>query len=274
MEPVPRTSYVEQQLTARASPRNAAIRQLIAVLLAIPHRLDRELIQFLLASRPGFVVTAAVGTRSDLKAAASGPRPDVVFLELTGPATVDRPRVVDVRHYFPGVPVLAATPHDQEECPILRLARQRAASGGVGEISLTPDCLAVAVMQGAHGAIRRTGSIDEFCAALLRVANGATWFDDGLSERLARWTRLSRRKTGRPLLSPREVDVARRIVGGHSNKEIAAQLGLSEPTVKKHVGHLMEKLELSDRLQLGLFLVGHRFLLEKTLRRPPASRPR
>lgn len=263
------TCQVERDQAAPVARSDEVAPRSVAVLLVIPHRLDRELFHLLLTSRPGFVVTAAVGTRSELKAATSGPRPDVVFLELTGPAAANRLRVVDVRHHFPGVPVLATTPHDQEECPILHLARQRAESGGVGEVSLTPDCLAVAVMQGAHGAIRRTGSIDELCVALLRVANGATWFDDGLSERLVRWTRLARRKPGRPLLSPREVDVARRIVGGHSNKEIAAQLGLSEPTVKKHVGHLMEKLELSDRLQLGLFLVGHRFLLEKTLRRPP-----
>ena len=263
------TSEVERDRTAPVARSDEVAPRSVAVLLAIPHRLDRELFQFLLTSRPGFVVTAAVGRRSDLKAAASGPRPDVVFLELTGPAAADRPRVIDVRHHLPGIPVLATTPHDQEECPILHLARQRARSGKIGDAFPTPDCLAVAVMQGAHGAIRRTGSIDELCVALLRVANGATWFDDGLSERLVRWKNLDRKESGRPLLSPREVDVARRIVGGHSNKEIAAQLGLSEPTVKKHVGHLMEKLELSDRLQLGLFLVGHRFLLEKTLRRPP-----
>lgn len=243
----------------------------IAVLLAIPHRLDRELFNSLLAVRPGFVVAAMVGTRSELEAASCGPTPDVVLLELTGPVATSRLRVVDVRHHFPGVPVLATSPHDEDECPILHLARQRAESGQVGEASPMPDCLAVAVMQGAHGAIRRTGSVDEFCAALRQVAQGATWFDKGLSERLAQWAHIARAKPGRPLLSPREIDVARQIVGGHSNKEIASQLRLSEPTVKKHVGHLMEKLELSDRLQLGLFLVRHRFLLEKTLHQAEIS---
>jgi len=57
-----------------------------------------------------------------------------------------------------------------------------------------------------------------------------------------------------PRLSERELDVAMLIAEGRSNKEIAHALGIGVPTVKKHVGRLLEKLGLHDRLQLGLFL--------------------
>ena len=60
--------------------------------------------------------------------------------------------------------------------------------------------------------------------------------------------------TAFPRLSERELDVAVLIAEGRSNKEIAHALGISVPTVKKHVGRLLEKLELHDRLQVGLFL--------------------
>jgi len=43
---------------------------------------------------------------------------------------------------------------------------------------------------------------------------------------------------------------------------------MSEPTAKKHVGRLMLKLEVDDRLQLGLFLARPRFLLEKHSHQP------
>ena len=60
--------------------------------------------------------------------------------------------------------------------------------------------------------------------------------------------------TAFPRLSERELDVAVLIAEGRSNKEIAHALGISVPTVKKHVGRLLEKLGLHDRLQVGLFL--------------------
>jgi two-component system nitrate/nitrite response regulator NarL len=60
---------------------------------------------------------------------------------------------------------------------------------------------------------------------------------------------------GSRALSTRELDVAGLIADGRSNKEIARALGISEPTVKKHVGHVLEKLGLQDRLQIGIHVV-------------------
>ena len=59
---------------------------------------------------------------------------------------------------------------------------------------------------------------------------------------------------GRKLFSERETQVAALISEGRSNKEISTGLKISEPTVKKHVGHILEKLGLADRLQAGLYL--------------------
>lgn len=56
------------------------------------------------------------------------------------------------------------------------------------------------------------------------------------------------------LLSKRELDVAELIKTGESNKAIAAKLNISERTVKAHLTSIFNKLEISDRLHLALFL--------------------
>jgi len=65
-------------------------------------------------------------------------------------------------------------------------------------------------------------------------------------------------KAQQPLLSGREAEVAREVVKGLSNKEIAAKLGITERTVKAHMGAIFEKLGVRDRLQLVLRLSEHR----------------
>jgi DNA-binding NarL/FixJ family response regulator len=51
--------------------------------------------------------------------------------------------------------------------------------------------------------------------------------------------------------------VARLIGHGSSNKEISTSLGISELTVKKHVGSILRRLGLHDRLQLGICVARH-----------------
>jgi len=58
-------------------------------------------------------------------------------------------------------------------------------------------------------------------------------------------------------LSAREMEVARKVAAGLSNKEIAASLGITERTVKAHLGAIFEKLGVRDRLQLMLRLSAH-----------------
>jgi len=61
--------------------------------------------------------------------------------------------------------------------------------------------------------------------------------------------------------------VLRLIAKGQSNKEIAAAMGISDRTVKKHVSNVLEKLHLQDRLQLGVFVARNPLVLSS--RRAP-----
>jgi two-component system nitrate/nitrite response regulator NarL len=70
--------------------------------------------------------------------------------------------------------------------------------------------------------------------------------EPGALRGVAREIRL-RERAGRTLLSRRELEVLRRIAAGRRTPAIARELRLSETTVKTHVAHLMEKLDVSDR---------------------------
>ena len=61
-----------------------------------------------------------------------------------------------------------------------------------------------------------------------------------------------------------ETEVAELIADGRSNKEIAQALNISEPTVKKHVGHILGKLRLQDRLLIGLYVARNPLVLRRS----------
>lgn len=97
------------------------------------------------------------------------------------------------------------------------------------------------------------------------VGQGGLWIGESLMTRLVEAT--ARIETKTPMessdswtfpLTPREQEVARAIAEGASNKEIARGLGITERTVKLHVGAVLEKLGVRDRLQIALIVSGVR----------------
>lgn len=95
------------------------------------------------------------------------------------------------------------------------------------------------------------------------VLQGGLWIGESLMQRLVSAT--SRLQAGTVAtksevwskgLTDREKQVASTLAGGASNKEIARALGITERTVKAHVGAVLEKLEVRDRLQLSLIVNG------------------
>ncbi len=105
-----------------------------------------------------------------------------------------------------------------------------------------------------------------------RVHEGEVWAERKLIPRLmeeyaSQWDeRLEQRRKSDSrlsLLTPREREIAFLIAAGGSNKEIAKRLHVSEGTVKAHLTAIFRKLGISDRLQLGLFLVNPNWDLQR-----------
>ena len=93
------------------------------------------------------------------------------------------------------------------------------------------------------------------------VSQGGLWIGETLMNRLVDATaRTAIDKPADPgdswaaLLTPREQEVARAVSEGASNKEIARGLGITERTIKLHVGAVLEKLGVRDRLQIALIV--------------------
>ncbi|MFB3903255.1 MAG: response regulator [Acidobacteriota bacterium] len=95
---------------------------------------------------------------------------------------------------------------------------------------------------GARGYILKSAMREELLRAVRTVHQGQRYVDPAVAPILAE------RLSCRPLTS-RELDVLRMVVKGLGNKEIAAALNIAEVTVKLHMSHLFEKLEVSDRTQ-------------------------
>ncbi|HTJ96896.1 MAG TPA: response regulator transcription factor [Rhodocyclaceae bacterium] len=94
------------------------------------------------------------------------------------------------------------------------------------------------------------------------VAQGGLWIGESLMQRLLTTTSKMARAANAPrqdwaaVLTPRELEVARAVANGSSNKEIARELDITERTVKAHVGAILEKLQVRDRLQISLKING------------------
>jgi two-component system nitrate/nitrite response regulator NarL len=63
-------------------------------------------------------------------------------------------------------------------------------------------------------------------------------------------------------LTPRERDLLRGIIAGRTNREMAAEFGLSEQSIKNVLSTMYQKCHVRNRLQLALFAVRHRLITE------------
>ena len=91
-----------------------------------------------------------------------------------------------------------------------------------------------------------------FVEAVRRVANGGSWLDPLVVERM-----VNRRRDAGPVdhLTPREREVALLVVDGHSDREIAQRLHLSHHTVSQYVKRIYRKLDVASRVALTRLLL-------------------
>ncbi len=202
----------------------------IRVLIVDDHTLFREGLCALFSSeRDVEVVGEAAGGEEAVRKAVEL-RPDVVVMDLMMPGVNGIEATRRIRAALPEAKVLVLSMYDDEEHV------QRLLAGG------------------ASGYMLKRATSDELLRALKEVVAGGMPLDPAVAAKVVK--DYVRRVQGEaepeagPDLTPRELEVLRRIAEGFTNQAIAEQLGISRKTVDVHRTNLMRKLDLHDVTEL------------------------
>jgi DNA-binding NarL/FixJ family response regulator len=210
----------------------------ISVLLADDQPLLRRGFRMILEAEDGLTVAGEAGDGAEAVELARQVRPDVVLMDIRMPGTDGIEATRRITAAEPGIRVLVLTTFDLDEYAFGAL---RAGASGFLLKDVRPAELVAAVRTVASGdavvSPRVTRRLLEEYAQQLPVADGDA--EAGVD----RYPQLSS-------LTEREREVLEVVAQGLSNIEIATSLYVSETTVKSHVGRILAKLGLRDRVQI------------------------
>ncbi|QYX75658.1 response regulator [Streptomyces akebiae] len=204
-------------------------RPAVRVLVVDDQTLIRDGIASLLSIRPGIAVVGTAVNGRDAVAKTLELGPDVVLMDVRMPEMDGVEAVAVLRSRAPECRVVMLTTFDDEEYVVQ------------------------ALRAGAHGYLLKDLPAEELAHAVRLAHAGVTQLDSSVAHHLT----TSLPCPGPPqapavALSPRETDILRLVAQGHTNREIAARLYLSEGTVKNHVSRILTRLALRDRTQAAL----------------------
>ena len=208
---------------------------MIRLLVVDDHPIVRAGLVAVLAEEPGLEIVGEAADGDEAVRIAAETHPDVVLMDLR----------------MPGVDGVAAT---------ARLAAGDAGTPAPRVLILTTyetdEQILAAVEAGAGGYLLKAAPRAEIVAAIRSVAAGQSALSPQVAVRLVE---RMRRPAAEPVLTPRELDVLRRVAQGRSNRQIGVDLGIGEATVKTHLQKAFDKLDAPDRtravtraMELGL----------------------
>lgn len=213
----------------------------IRVLVVDDHAVVRRGLWAFLDSEPDFeVVGDADGGAQALELLArldaEGRRPDVVVLDLQMAPVDGIETTRRIRARYDDIEVVALTSFGEEER------------------------VYAALEAGASGYLLKDSDADEVAAAVRAARRGELQLDPALARRLTLSLGAARRRKPEAELTTREVEVLRLLGAGKANKEIAAELSISERTARTHVSSILRKLGLTSRTQAALWAVREGFV--------------
>jgi two-component system, NarL family, response regulator len=189
-----------------------------AILVVDDHALVRTGVVNILSHESDLHVVAEAANGVEALDAFAKHHPDVTLLDLRMPVMEGVETVRQIRALDPNAKVIVLTTYDTDE-DITR-----------------------ALKAGAKAYVLKDISADGLIACIHDVLAGKTYLAPAAAAKLAEGM-------ARVQVTPRELSTLRLMADGQSNKEIANTLGISERTVKTHLGHLFEKLGVTSRTE-------------------------
>ncbi len=208
----------------------------IRLMMVDDHRMFLQGLRTLIEMEPDIEVVGECNNGYDALEAVMHLQPDVVLMDINMPGMngVEVTRQILERRPQTGVIILTMYREDAQVFHALK--------------------------NGARGYILKDVETGEVVRAVRAVARGESMIDPVLATRvLSEFKRLWQQTDSHPRdgLTEREVTILRLIAAGNSNKEIGAELCLSEKTIKNYITVIFQKLQLSDRTQAAVYAVQH-----------------
>jgi two-component system nitrate/nitrite response regulator NarL len=210
----------------------------IRILLIDDHALFRSGVHAILQRQSDFEVVGEAADGIEGLKRAKQFLPDVILLDLNMPG-------------LSGLETLKLLVQDVPQAAVVMLT-----------VSEELDELALALRDGACGYLLKSIETETLASAIRKAAAGYPVIADDMTAKLVASMRAPK---AAPVAAPvaadplttRERDIMRELARGASNKEIARSLLLAESTVKIHVRSILRKLNLTSRVQVAIYAVGH-----------------
>ncbi|MFL5778405.1 MAG: response regulator [Chloroflexota bacterium] len=209
----------------------------LRLLIVDDHEVVREGLVALLDRREGFQVVAQAGTVAESIEAARKHEPDIVVMDVRLPDGSGIEACREIRAERPETRVVMLTSYPDEEAVLS------------------------AIVAGASGYLLKQIRARDLVAALETVGRGESLLDPAVTEKVLE--RIRRIATGGypdelAQLTAQEQKILMLVAEGKTNKEIAAEVYLSDKTVKNYVSSILSKLNLERRAQAAAFVAKHR----------------
>jgi two-component system nitrate/nitrite response regulator NarL len=208
----------------------------IRVLVVDDHSVVREGIRHVLEGGDGFQVVAEAANGAEALERAAGAHPDVVLLDLSMPGASGLDVVRQLRARHPDTRILILSVHDDREYVL------------------------ESVRVGAHGYLRKDSSPADIRQAIRAVHAGDAFFSPPAARHLTAAVQDQAATDRLTDLTSREREILLRVARGRTNREAAAELGISVRTVETHRDSLMRKLGIHTVAGLTRFALEHRLL--------------
>ncbi len=210
----------------------------IRLVLADDHAVVRKGIREFLEEDPEICVVAEASDGEEAVARVAQAQPDLAVLDIQMPRLNGLEATREVKKNFPEVRVLVITAYDDD------------------------PYIFAALQAGANGYLLKTASSDEIVQAVHAIANGETALSPAVAKKLVQRAAGNVATLDETIesLTERELEVLRLAGRGLGNKQIGAELSISDRTVQGHLANIYAKLHVATRTEAVLYAVREKWI--------------